>query len=115
MEYQATLPLFNKPFYSYNFVIDDDDYNFTFRYSDRAKTYLMSIEDSQGQTVIESVKLLTGVSLLRQYALEQFTGQFILVPRQLKEIYEWDVKDGRNIHRTHALVYYVPSPTDNGD
>ena len=37
MEYQATLPLFNSAFYSYNFVIDDDDYNFTFRYSDRAK------------------------------------------------------------------------------
>lgn len=103
------LPLFSGPFYTYSLDIDDDAYEFTFRYSDRANSYLMDIVDAEGEYIIRGVKLLAYVPLLRQYALEAFEGDFVLIPRKSVPLYEAAPENPREIYKTHLLIYATGS------
>lgn len=115
MAYQVRkrLPLYQEAFYSYNATLGDDSFSFSFHYSDRAKAYLMDIQDAEGKSVIKGVKLVTGTLLLKQYSLESISGDLLLIPKQELPVYEWDVPEGRKVYQTHALVYLVE--TDNGE
>lgn len=102
------LPLYKDPFFSYNIDLDKKNFFFTFRYSDRADDYLMSIEDSEGEVVLSSIKLVVGVGLTKGYSTGDFEGEFLLIPKKELPFRDWEVEDGRGVWRTHFLAYFVP-------
>ena len=108
MEVKNSLPLFDSPYYSYTFSIDNKSYRFTFRYSSRSDSYKMDIRDSNGKYIIRGVKLITGLPLTSQYTLGEFIGDFFVIPKQRNKLYNWDIENGRGISNTHYLIYVHP-------
>lgn len=105
---EKILPLYKDPFYSYNASLDKKDFFFTFRYSDRAENYLMSIEDADGNSILKGVKLVCGLGLVGGYSTGEFEGDFLLIPKKDVPFYDWEVEDGRGVWKTHRLVYFIP-------
>lgn len=108
------LPLYDKPFYSYNTTLSNKDYKLTFRYNRRMDTFNMTIEDAEGSDIIKGVNLVAGSPLLSQYSLESIEGDFILVPRKRLDLEDWGVQDGRKVSETHNLLYIVPEEESSG-
>lgn len=108
MKIESRLPLFDKPFYSYNFVLSDDDYKLRFRYSQRLDSYMIDIDNSNGRRVISGVRLVAGYPLLRQYVLQDIKGDLLLLPKKSESVDKWFVPNGRKVFQTHDLVYILP-------
>lgn len=98
-------PLFEKPFYSYTIDLSDETFALTFRYSNRAQQWFMSIEDAEENVLVRNVGLVPYYPLLQQYALENIPGDFLLIPIEESDLTSASIPNPREIYKTHWLLY----------
>ncbi len=96
--------LFDKAFYSYEIDLEGDTYTFTFRYNERAESYMLSVADAEDNTIIPNVKLVPSYKLLEQYSLELPAGDLVLVAYEEGASFE-PIPNPRKVSETHFLIY----------
>lgn len=98
-------PLFSRPFYSYTVDLSDQTFSLTFRYSNRAQQWFMTIEDAEENILVRNVGLVPYYPLLQQYALEDVPGDFLLVPIEQSDLTNASIPNPREIYKTHFLIH----------
>lgn len=98
-------PLFETSFYSYTIDLSDDTYTLTFRWSDRANQWFLSVDDAEENNIVRSIALVPYYPLLQQLSLDVPEGDFFLLPIEEADLTSASIPDPRRIYQTHFLVF----------
>ena len=102
------LPLYSDYYYTYDVDLESKNYTLTFRYNQRLDCYVLSILNPDEESVIQSLPLTPFFPHLIPYSLTELSGYFCLVPYQMPvDSTLPEVSEGRDIWKTHFLVYEV--------
>lgn len=101
------LPLFDDPYYTYSIDLDNEAFEFTFRWNSRAQQWMMTLGNSEGETVIRNIPVVPAFPLLDQYSLESPVGEIYLLAVNELEMTD-PIPDPRRVFDTHRLYYVSP-------
>ena len=75
----VTIPTFDDPFYTQLTTLDSTVYSLYFAYNQRENCWYISVSDLAGNLLIDGVKLVCGIPLLKSYQYIPGTPQGVLV------------------------------------
>jgi len=75
------IPLYPDPVYEQSVSLEGQSHILRFTYVDRLKLYLLDIYDSAKNPKLRGVGLVPSYPIIGDYALEDLTGIFYLIPK----------------------------------
>lgn len=61
------IPTYDSPFYTQKCPLDGTQYQLTFRWNHRTKTWSLDLDDSAGTAIVHGMRLMVGVPILNRY------------------------------------------------
>lgn len=104
------LPLGNDvPWYNFNIILSGVLFNLDIRYNSRMSRWIMSINDPQGNPILESIPLLIGVNLIGRFTADASlpVGTFFVTDDTGQTTQPTRYSFGTD----HTLWYYDPTGT----
>jgi len=90
---------------TYEVVLENVRYDFAYKFNERDSRWYFDLYDSLGEIIKSGVKIMEGVSLLRKYRLESFSGDIICIAQ--KDTLESVGLDNLGFEKNYALYFYT--------
>ena len=97
------LPIFNNYHFSYDMQLEKRTYWFAFKYNRAAKTFLMSMRDSD-RTLFKDIALVTGIDLLKTSAAGELGVMFLA---DMQDFNQHDPEDIGQFVSRFKLAYFT--------
>lgn len=77
---QLRLPIFNDTYYSYSVSLEGNKYSLEFLFLERVKGWVVTLKNSNGETLVRNQKLTPETPLFIDYKLPDLSGAFYFKP-----------------------------------
>lgn len=76
VDYFISLPLYEEPYFTYNFAAQGNSYNLEFVFNERVGLYYINLYDADNNPLVLGVALVPSYPIMKDYALSPLDGFF---------------------------------------
>lgn len=99
------LPLFDDPYYEYTVALEENSYIMEFLYNSRMELYTLKLKTEDDVTLFSGVAVVPLYPIGADYAIENLSGTFLLLPKSENILSEAYKEYPNKISQYYDLVY----------